>query len=64
MTLFSLFKFISIKSNIYFQHIRHINARQDKNIWVDREFRALSESIIACLKIYFHSDYILKKGQK
>jgi hypothetical protein len=43
------------------QHIRDINVRQDRNIWVDRKFQALSESIIACLKIYFHSDYILKK---
>ena len=43
------------------QHIQHENARQEKNIWIDREFQALSESIIAFLKTYFYSNYILKK---
>ena len=46
------------------QHIQHENARQDKNIWIDREFQALSESIITYFKIYVHSDYILKKRRK
>ncbi len=46
------------------QHIWHINVRQDKNIWVDREFQALSEYVVACVKIYFRSDYIFKKRRK
>jgi hypothetical protein len=41
-----------------------MNLRQDKNTRVDREFQALSESIVACLKIYFRSDYIWKKREK
>ena len=41
-----------------------MNARKQVNIQDDREFQALLEAVIACLKTYFHSNYILKKGEK
>jgi hypothetical protein len=53
---------IAIRHSLYLLHLtlffffsQHINKRQDKSIKNDREFQALSKSIIA-YQFFFHSD--------